>query len=578
MAPGTSSRTPIRVLLVEDNPGDARLVELLLGEAASSITFELTHVVRLEEAFERLETEEFDVVLLDLSLPDASGLDTVGAMQNAAPHLPVVVLSGMADEEVALRAIGGGAEDYLIKGQGDGILIARSIRYAIERKKAEERLAYLSQYDPMTGLANRVLFQDRLRQAMARAERDGSMVALIFLNLDRFKSFNDAFGHHFGDELLKVVAGRLEDRAREGDTVARLGSDEFGIILEDLSEAQAAAQVARGISEKLSEPVALGGQEVFVTASMGIAVRPPSGADSVMKDANAALQRAKELGRANYQFFSPEMNVQAFERLAFESSLRRALERGEFHIHYQPQVELASGRIVGAEALLRWYHPDLGLISPAKFIPVLEDTGLIVPVGEWLIEETCREARAWRDAGLPAPRVAVNLSPRQFRSRNLAHVISAALTRENLEPFCLELEITESLLMEDTEESDARLNALKAERGLRVAIDDFGTGYSSLAYLKRFPIDVLKVDRSFVRGMDGDPDAAAIISAIIGLAHNLRLKVIAEGVETAAQLARLRELDCDQAQGFYFSRPLPAGDFARLLGEGNSFAGARVAR
>lgn len=477
----------------------------------------------------------------------------------------------MADEDVALRAIQGGAEDYLVKGLGDGALISRSIRYAIERKKAEVRLAYVSQYDSLTGLANRALFQDRLSQAVARAERDGEMVALISLDLDRFKDFNDALGHSFGDMLLKTAATRMQECVRDGDTVARLGSDEFGIILEDVSDVRFAASVAQKISAVLTEPFTIQGQEMYLSAGMGIAVRPPSEADGLMRDANAALQRAKAAGPDNYQFFSSEMNVEAFERLAFESSLRRALEREEFELHYQPQVDLLTGRIVGAEALLRWNHPEQGVVSPARFIPVLEQTGMIFAVGVWVMETACKQTREWRDRGLvPDLRISVNLSAKQFAQRDLGEIISGILERTGLDPDALELEVTESLLMEDTEESNLKLRQLKADRGVRVSIDDFGIGYSSLAYLKRFPLDVLKIDRSFVRDLTVDPDDAAIVSAIVALARNLRLKVIAEGVETAAQLEYLRRQSCDEAQGYYFSRPLPADEFVHLL-EGAPF-------
>ncbi len=576
MARTEQQLTILRVLLVEDNPGDARLVELLLSEVISP-TFDIVRVATLGEAFERVTENDFDVALLDLSLPDASGIDSVNALQSAAPYLPLVVLSGMADEEIALRAIQGGAEDYLVKGLGDGALISRSIRYAIERKKAEERLTYLSQYDPLTGLANRALFQDRLSQALARAERDGEMVALIALDLDRFKDFNDALGHGFGDMLLKTAAIRLQECVRDGDTVARLGSDEFGIVLENVSDVQFASSVAQNISATLTQPFEIHGQEMFLSAGMGIAVRPPSEADGLMRDANAALQRAKAAGPDNYQFFSPEMNVEAFERLAFESSLRRALEREEFELHYQPQINLSDGRIVGAEALLRWRHPELGLVSPGRFIPVLEETGMILEVGAWVMETACSQARAWRNAGLPNIRMAVNLSARQFEQKNLGRIIAMTLESAGLTPDTLELEITESLLMDDPEESNAKLEAIKNQYGVRVSIDDFGTGYSSLAYLKRFPIDVLKVDQSFVRDLTEDSDDAAIVTAIIGLAHNLRLEVIAEGVETAAQLDYLRSQGCDEAQGYFFSRPVPAAEFALLLARGETFPGSEEA-
>ena len=557
----------IKILLVEDNPGDALLVRVLLEEAGAD-RFGVTEVGRLGEAIERLVEEDFSVVLLDLSLPDSQGLDTVEQVRTAAPRAPIVVLSGLDDEETALQALQSGAQDYLVKGQGDGNLIARAIRYAIERKRAEEELAYMAQYDPLTGLANRALFRDRLEHALARAERNGNLVALMFLDLDRFKAVNDTLGHSYGDELLKEVARRVEGRVRESDTVARLGGDEFAIVLEDLSYAQDAIPVAQDILDLVSQPLVLDGHEVFVTGSIGIAVRPPSEGDRLLKDADAAMYRAKQRGRNSHEFYTEEMNVQAHERLALERDLRRALDREEFLLHYQPQVDLATGKIVGAEALLRWQHPERGLVSPGEFIPVLEDTGMIVPVGEWVLRTACRQGRVWQESGLGPLRVAANLSARQFGQEGLVDTVAGILEETGLDSLTLELEITESLLMDDVEASTQALTELKRSvSGIRIAIDDFGTGYSSLYRLKTLPIDLIKIDRSFVRDIAADPDDAAIVTAILGLAHNLRLEVIAEGVETGEQMAFLRERGCDLAQGYYLSRPIPAGELTELLGK-----------
>ena len=566
--------TEIRVLLVEDNPGDARLVEILLSEADSFGRFEITPAERLDEALELLDGPAFDVILLDLSLPDSSGLETVEVVRTRVPLTPVVVLTGQDDEETALRALQSGAEDYLVKGRGDSELMARSIRYAIERKKAEENLAHLKQYDPLTGLANRALFQDRLQQALARADRDDETVALMLLDLDHFKAVNDVLGHAGGDELLREVASRIEGRVGESATVARLGGDEFAIILEDMSDAQDAAPVAQDILDALSESLVLDGHEIPVTASIGIAVRPPSEGDRLLKDADSAVYRAKERGRNTYEFYAEEMNVRAFERLTLRNMLRRALKEEEFLLHYQPQVDLATGAIVGAEALVRWSQPDSGLVPPARFIPVLEDTGDIVGVGRWIMRAACRQNRAWQDSGVAPLRVAVNLSARQFSRGGLVSTVADVLEESELDPSCLELEITESLLMEDLNASLQILGELQnTAEGLRVSIDDFGTGYSSLSYLKSFPIDLLKIDQSFVRDIPGDPDDAAITAAIIRLAHSLRLGVIAEGVETEEQAAFLRELGCDEAQGYHFSRPLPADEFAELLRRGGTLQG-----
>ncbi len=563
----------VRVLLVEDNPGDARLVEILLSEVGTT-SFEITHAERLSEALEHLSRSEYDVILLDLSLPDSSGVETVDQMRAAVHHMPVVVLSGQDDEDTALRAIQGGAEDYLLKGHGDGGLIARSIRYSIERKRSEERLAYMAQYDHLTGLTNRALFQDRLEQALARAKRSGALVALMFLDLDRFKAVNDTLGHGTGDLLLKKVAERLEGSVRETDTVARIGGDEFGIILEGLTEAQDAALVARKIIDKLVQPFVLDGHEVFVTTSIGIAVYPSSNGDSLLTDADSAMYCAKEQGRNTYRFHTPEMNAQVRERLNMESKLRRALDQEEFLLYYQPQVDLTTGMIVGTEALLRWQHPELGLVSPGKFIPVLEDIGMIVRVGEWVLQTACRQSKAWQRDGFPPLRMAVNISARQFSRRDLIDTVAGVLTETGLDPNYLELEITESLLMEDIKANSRLLDELKTSvEGLRVSIDDFGTGYSSLSYLKTFPIDLLKIDQSFIRDITTNSDDAAITTTIIVLAHNLRLKVIAEGVETEEQMTYLREKGCDEAQGFYFSRPLPADEFTKLLVRGGSLLG-----
>jgi diguanylate cyclase len=569
-------REIVSVLLIEDNPGDARLVEILLTEAGPFPCFEVTRAGRLGEALERLDRLDFDVILQDLSLPDSSGLEkTVDQMRIASPRTPVVVLSSQDDEEMALQALQCGAEDYLVKGRGDDDLIARSIRYAIERKKAEERLAYLAQYDPLTDLANRALFHDRLGQALARTEREGNMVALMFLDLDRFKAVNDKLGHSGGDELLKEVARRIKRRVRESDTVARIGGDEFAIILENLSDAQDAAPVAQDILDRLSEPVVLDGYEILLTASIGVAVRPPSEGDRLLKDADTAMYRAKERGRNTYEFYTEEMNVQAFELLTLRNMLHRALGREEFVLYYQPQVELTTHKIIGAEALLRWQPPDLGIVSPMKFIPVLEDTGDITRVGEWVLRTACCQGKAWQESGLGPLKVAVNLSTRQFSQRNLVDTVAGILEETGLDPYYLELEVTESLLMEDIEAGSKMLNELKTVvDGLRVSIDDFGTGHSSLYNLKSFPIDLLKIDRLFVRDVATDADSAAITSAIIRLAHDLRLKVIAEGVETEEQLVYLREWGCDEAQGFYFGRPLPVNEFARLLERGEPVLGA----
>jgi diguanylate cyclase (GGDEF)-like protein/PAS domain S-box-containing protein len=450
-----------------------------------------------------------------------------------------------------------------------------------QRKLAEEELVRLAHYDALTGLPNRVLFNDRLKQVMAQARRRGECAAVMFLGLDRFKLANDTLGHAVGDQLLRQVAQRLAACLRKVDTVARLSGDEFGVVLGELPDAAQVPAVAKKILDTLAQPFFIDGHELYVTASMGISLYPADAQDetALIKNASAAMVRAKAAGRNNFQCYSAEMNTRTLQRLEMENGLRRAVERREFLLHYQPKVDLASGGIVGFEALLRWQRPannkgvplPPGLVSPMEFVPLLEETGLIVPVGEWLIDAACAQIQAWRLAGIEPRPIAINLSARQFNDKNLAATIKRALEVHFVESFLIELEITESSLMYNTEEAIATLQYLKS-LGLRISIDDFGTGYSSLSYLKRFPLDALKVDRSFVRDITSNADDAAITSAIISMAHSLGLKVIAEGVETEAQLAFLRKHGCEQMQGYYFSKPVPADDCAVMLREDRRLA------
>jgi len=433
------------------------------------------------------------------------------------------------------------------------------------RKVTEQRVHHVAQHDVLTGLPNRSLLQDRLGQAVAWADRSARPVWVMLIDLDRFKYVNDSMGHKAGDVLLMTVAARLRATLRDTDTVARLSGDEFVVILSEDSEPLAPAMVQR-VMDSVAQPIMLGTREFFVTCSIGVAAYPCDGtqADSLIEHADIAMYRAKKLGRNNFQFYTPAMNEESLERVRIESALRVALERKEFVLHYQPQVDLQSGRIVGMEALIRWQHPELGMVPPARFIGIAEDTGLIVPIGAWVMRTACAQNKAWQDAGLGKLRVAVNLSARQFGAADLLPGIEAALLDTGLEPDCLELELTESLFMSDITPAVELLHRMKA-LGVKLSIDDFGTGYSSFSYLSRFPIDVLKIDRSFVSDITQDANDAAIVASIIALAHNLRLSVIAEGVETAEQLDYLRHQGCDEMQGYYFSRPLPAREFEQLL-------------
>lgn len=435
-----------------------------------------------------------------------------------------------------------------------------------EKKLAEARAHHLAYYDPLTELPNRVLLEERLKQSISAAHGSGGLVALLHLDLDRFKTVNDTLGYAFGDKLLQAVAGRLAEQVRGSDTIARFGSDEFAVLLADIGSQKNVELVTRKILDALAEPFDLGIQEVFVTPSIGIALYPADAenGDGLIRAADAAMSHTKAQGGNAYLLYSSAMNGEVSRRLALETSLRRALEREEFVLHYQPQICLQSGRITGVEALLRWQHPERGLVSPGEFIPLLEEIGLIVPVGEWVLRSACAQNHAWLNAGLPPVRVAVNLSARQFRQGGLADMVCQTLHDSGLAPELLELEVTESILIQDLQATISTLHRLNAV-GIQISIDDFGTGYSSLSYLKHLPISKIKIDQSFVRDICTDPDDAAIANAVISLGHSLKLRVIAEGVETLEQQEYLRAQACDEFQGYYFSRPLPAADFAQLL-------------
>ncbi len=435
-----------------------------------------------------------------------------------------------------------------------------------ERKQNQERLNYLAYYDALTGLPNRSLLLDRLRQAMIESERHERLAAVLFLDLDRFKLVNDTLGHEAGDVLLKSAANRLSACVRSGDTVARLGGDEFTIVLANVAHVDDTGRVARKILNAFAAPFQIAGQELFVSPSIGITLFPLDDNDpeALLKNADAAMYHAKDSGRNTFQFFTPELNQRTARRLGLETALRHALERGEFQLHYQPQVDLASGRVTGVEALIRWQRPDIGLVSPLEFIPLAEETGLIVPIGDWVLRTACAQARAWQQAGLPDLRMSVNIAPRQFQQQDLAGVVLRILRETGLDPRRLVLEITEGTIMQNAGAAIETLRTLGA-LGVGLSLDDFGTGYSSLNYLKRFPLDCLKVDKSFVDDITTDPDVAAIVSAIISMARSLEVQVVAEGVETRAQLEFLRAHGCDAIQGYLFSKPLPAAACGELL-------------
>jgi len=435
-----------------------------------------------------------------------------------------------------------------------------------ENKRADERLHYLAHYDILTGLPNRVLLHDRLNQAMIEADRQDHMVAIMFIDLDRFKIINDTLGHDTGDRLLKQVAERLLGCLRQGDTISRLGGDEFTVILTRVGHVDDVTHAAQKIIASFDPPFRMGEREMFMSPSIGITLYPfdDTTPENLLRNADAAMYHAKEMGRNTFRFYTAELNRRAAKRLATETALRHALERDEFLLHYQPQVDLKTGRVTGMEALIRWRHPEMGLVPPLEFIPLAEETGLIVPIGEWVLHTACTQAKRWHQAGFRHLKMAVNLSGRQFQQKNLVDQVKSALKKTGLPARCLDLELTESLLMHNTGQTLTAMKKL-SKLGVDFSMDDFGTGYSSLSYLKRFPIDTLKIDRAFVRDITTDPDDAAIAQAIIAMSHSLGVHVIAEGVETAKQLAFLRANRCDAMQGYYFSKPIPAEDMNRLL-------------
>jgi diguanylate cyclase (GGDEF)-like protein/PAS domain S-box-containing protein len=694
------------VLLVEDNRGDARLVREIFKEQGLH-DVELTHTECMGDAEKHLAENAFDVILLDLGLPDAHGLEAVQRIIAAAPRSPLVVLSGMDDESMGVQALLEGAQDYLIKGQIEPRELLRSLRYAIARKKIEEELfaekelaevtlrcigdavictdpsgritflnpiaetmtgsslmeavgkpmdkafkildainrerapnpmerisehspgncspwncilvrpdrseihiqdsvspirdrqgnvmgtvavlrdvsaaramakqiVHAAEHDFLTGLPNRTLLFDRLSQAVLLAKRHMHHVAVLFLDLDGFKHINDSLGHAIGDEVLRSVAKRLRTCMRMPDTVSRQGGDEFVVLLQEVKQQEDAAIAAVRILHALAEQHFIGGHEhLCVTASIGISIYPGDGldAETLIKNADTAMYQAKENGRRNYQFYRPEMNIRAVERQSIEEHLRQALERNEFELHYQPQVNLRTRAITGVEALIRWNHPSRGMVPPMQFIPVAEDSGLILPIGAWVLHEACMQAQAWANAGLPRMTMDVNVSPVQFENENFLDDLFAILDETGLDPTSLELEVTEGILMKCPKSKVSTLKILR-DKGVRVAIDDFGTGYSSLSYLRKFPLDALKIDQSFIRQLSTTPDETTMVSAIISIGRSLNLRLIAEGIETSEQLAFLQASQCDEGQGYLFGQPMAPWQFVNLFDTRSSLISA----
>ena len=567
-----------KLLIIDDEAQIRHLLIDLLGT-----TYDCCEASSAEEALAALSDESFDLVISDIDLGRMSGLELVPRVHSLSPDTVVVMISGNQDIEFAIRALRVGAFDYISKPidlRHVEASVERALKHSEllkEKRRYKEQLEellqqrtaevdWLAYYDTVTQLPNRALFEDRVTQAVSIAKATGQSLGVLFISLDQFKKVNDSLGHGPGDSLLREFAERLKSCIQKSDTVARFGNDEFALLRTQINGTKDVIETIASLSQVLKFSFDLPGHEVYATASVGVSLFPMDGEDShtLLKNAGAALYKAKKSGGANYQFFTADMHDLATSRLALETSLRRAIQNEEFLIHYQPRVSIDSLAMTGVEALVRWQHPQLGLVSPSEFIPLAEDTGLIIPIGEWVLRQACEQNRRWQDQGFAPIQMAVNISARQFHDQELSQTVIRILRDSGLAPGHLELELTESSIMQNAEFAADVLTRWK-RMGINISIDDFGTGFSSLASLKRLPIDALKIDQSFVRDATTDQDDGAIVMAIITLAHNLRLRVVAEGVETEEQLRFLQLLRCDEIQGYFFSKPLLPEAFVSLF-------------
>jgi diguanylate cyclase (GGDEF)-like protein len=571
-----STSRSAHILHLEDNANDRELVKVLLDDAG--IESDISAVETRSDFEQSLAENDWDLILSDFALPAFDGLQALKLAAKACPNTPFIFVTGTLGEDTAVESLKIGATDYVLKQRMTrlGMSVRRALKEREERlrrekaerelRKSEDKLRFLAYHDALTDLPNRALLLDRVAQALASAHRNKGKFAVLYIDLDRFKTINDSLGHPAGDIVLKQVAARMQECARENDTVARLGGDEFVVVLNGVRDGTDAAIAADRLRRVVEAEFLVQGIRLSISCSIGISVFPEDGEDgeTLLKNADIALFSAKSSGRGRWQFFTRKMNGRALERLKLENSVSQALRKNEFFLEYQPQLDLATGRIVGAEALLRWRHPELGLVPPSMFLPVAESLGEIIPIGEWVFKTACTQARQWQKGGIAPVTMAVNVSAVQCRHEPLAEAVQRALDESGLAPKYLELEFAEVSLLADAEAMEPLLLQLSG-MGLSLAIDNFGTGCGSLSYLRRFPFSKLKIDQSLVQSISDDARDAAITAAIVGMGKALQMKVIAECVETEPQADVLRSIGCQQGQGYYFGRPLDASSFAQML-------------
>jgi diguanylate cyclase (GGDEF)-like protein len=572
MPEATDKKVSLRLLIIEDNPDDEALVLLAIRKGGFNV--EHVRVDNRDDLLTALKNRDWDIVLSDYQMPEFNGLAALKIVKQYNKDLPFIVVSGTIGEEVAVEAMRSGAHDYLMKDNLTRLVpaIRRELADADERRalrEAQQTLRHQAYHDILTGLPNRWLLRDRMEQALKYVRQKKSGLAVMFLDLDRFKNINDTLGHMTGDYLLRAVAERVSLILNERDTLARFGGDDFIVMLMDILDAEQATAAADLLLTALHNPFVLDDKEIYVGASIGIALYPANGDefDVLIKNAESAMYYAKDQGRNNYQFFSKEIQAATADRFAIENELRGAIRGSELRLYYQPQFTLHDGRITGLEALVRWEHPKRGMTAPDKFIPVAEESGLIIPLGEWVLRQVAEDSVKMRNAGCRLKRLAINLSARQLYHQDTLDMLREIVARGDLGTDALEIEITESGIMQNPEQAVANLNAIR-DMGIGIAIDDFGTGYSSLAYLKRFPINILKIDRSFIRDIILDQDDTTIVKTILAMAEALNLRVIAEGIETQEQSDFLADMGCAEGQGYLFARPMSCEDLISFYRDG----------